>query len=189
MLATGLGSLSSALVAGGAVLAGVLVTSFTQIRVERRKERREHQRAVSRREEELRLAVRLAAFELTSAEHLLREATRSGQYWSGDHQLSTQSWVEQRTTLAGQLPGPADWDCVTEAYQEVDRINRMVSERRRHSARDEVSLGTDDTLTSWRIIMHAIGVLQATSGDWYDVSHSLEIQANLERNYWGVKQQ
>jgi hypothetical protein len=86
------------------------------------------------------------------------------------------------------LPGPADWDRVTEAYQEVDRINRLVSERRRYSADGEASVGDDDTLTSWRIIMYAIGVLQATSDDWYDTAHWLGIQANHERIHWDVKQ-
>jgi hypothetical protein len=175
-------------VGAGAVIGGVIVTSFTQIRVDSAKERREHQRAVSRREEELRLSVRLVAYELGSAEHLLREAASSHAYWSGDHQLSTESWAEHRTTLAAQLSGPADWDRIIEAYQEIDRINSLVSERRRQSVDSDALVEDDDTLTSWRIIMYAIGVLHATVDDWYGTDSWLARQAGLERIHWGVKQ-
>lgn len=105
---------------------------------------------MSRREEDLRLSARLVAYELGGAEELLREAS-SGAYWSSDHQLSTESWAEHRTTLAARLSGSADWNCVIEAYQEIDRINRVVGERRRQRSDGEASVEDDDTLTSRRI--------------------------------------
>ena len=62
MLAIGLGPLASAWVAAGAAIGGVVVTSFTQIWVDSRKERREQQRAVRHGEEDMRLAARLVAY-------------------------------------------------------------------------------------------------------------------------------
>lgn len=188
MLATGLGALDSALVAAGAAIGAVAVSSFTQIWVDSHKERREQQRAVSRREEDLRLSARLVAYELGGTEELLREAASSGAYWSSDHQLSTESWAEHRATLAARLSGPADWNCVIEAYQEIDRINRIVGERHRQSSDGEASVEDDDTLTSWRIIMYAIGVLDATVHDWHDIDSWLARQTSLERIHWDVEQ-
>lgn len=188
MLAIGLGPLASAWVAAGAAIGGVAVTSFTQILVDSRKEGREQQRAVSRSEEEMRLSARLVAYELASAEELLREAASSGKYWSSDQLLLTESWAEHRTTLAARLSGPADWDRVIEAYQEIDRINRIVSERRRQGSDSEASVEDDDTLTSWRIIMYAIGVLDATVHDWYGTDFWLARQTGLERVHCGVEQ-
>ncbi|HEY8311526.1 MAG TPA: hypothetical protein VIG47_13265, partial [Gemmatimonadaceae bacterium] len=166
----------------------VAVSSFTQISVDSRKEKREREREVSRSEEDLRLSVRLVSYELGGAEERLREAASSGAYWSSDHQLSTQSWAEHRTTLAARLSGPADWNCVVEAYQEIDRINRVVGERRRQRYGGEVSVEDDDTLTSWRIIMYAIGVLDATVHDWYGTDSWVAHQAGLERIHWDIEQ-
>jgi hypothetical protein len=176
------------LVAAGAAIGAVAVSSFTQIRVDSRKEKRERQRDVSRGEEDLRLSARLVSYELGGAEELLREAASSGAYWSSDHQLSTRSWAEHRTTLAARLSSPADWNCVIEAYQEIDRINRLIGERRRQRSDGEASVENDDTLTSWRVIMYAIGVLDATVHDWHGTDSWLARQTGLERIHWGVEQ-
>ena len=148
----------TALVGVGGVLVGALVSSRTQIRMDKRKAKREERRDAGRREGQLRLAVRLVVEELSEAEQMIREAAAAAFYWKADRQLPNAAWVKYRAILATHVPGPADWLGITPAFTELDRLNRLVGERRGAMADgDRVPVEPeDDTYVAWYTAQRAI---------------------------------
>ncbi len=118
---------------------------------------------------------------------MIREAVKAGHYWSADRQLSSSLWIEHRVTLARYVPGPADWLGITPAFKELNRLNRLVNERRAQLA-DEASVpveSTDDTYPAWYHIHRGIWGLEATIDMAEDTDTWIETIKRIERAHWG----
>jgi hypothetical protein len=174
-------------VGAAGVLVGVLVTSLTQLWVDSRRAQREQQKEDERRAAERRLAVRLVAEELSEAEQMIAETAKAGHYWRAGHQLPNALWVEHRPALAAHFPGPADWQSITTAFKELNRLNRLVNERRDQlaPAQPVPVQPVDDTRAAWYEIQTAIWVLEATIDMANDVATWLARMKRLEQAHWG----
>ena len=157
-------AVSTSVVGAGGVVVGVLLTSLTQLWVDRRRAKCEEQRDSARDARDLRLAVRLVVEELSEAEQLIREAVKVGHYWPANRVPSDTLWIEHRPVLATYVPGPSDWLEITPAFRELNRLNRLFSERRGQSSDGEnVPVhADDDTFSAWYRIHRAIWGLEAT---------------------------
>lgn len=172
--------------AGGLVVAG-LMAALSRVWVDRRTARRDARRTHERAAAQLRLAVRLVVEELFEAERMIRGAAKTGCYWRVQRELSTAVWKEHAGTLAVQISGPADWQGVTPAFKELDRLNRLVSERRRR-----VGIGIevpveaeDETLAAWHEVQRAIWGLEASIHMAEDIPSWLAQLKRLEQAHWG----
>jgi hypothetical protein len=108
----------------GAVIGGTL-TSGSNLLLERARATRERKSAERQGKSEARRAARLIAEELDSARQLLVRSHHQSEYaWDPvERQLPSQSWTDFRSDFAG---GPVDdeqWQTVSKAYRELDRIN------------------------------------------------------------------
>lgn len=180
-------AVATSVVGAAGVVVGVVLTSLTQLWVESRRARREERREDERKAAELRLAVRLVVEELIEAEQMIREAAKAGHYWSADRQLSSSVWIEHRAILATYVPGPADWLAITPAFKELNRLNRLVNERRAQFP-DEVSVPvepTDDSYAAWHHIHRGIWGLEATIDMAEDVETWLDTIKRMEQAHWG----
>jgi hypothetical protein len=154
--------------------------------MERRRAKREQLREAESRDGELRLAVRLVVDELSEAEQMIREAATAERYWEADRQLPDAMWVKYRTILATYVPGPADWLGITPAFKELNRLNRVVEERRhRIDAGGEVPVEPgDDTYAAWYEVHRAIWGLEATIDMEDDVATWLTTMERLAQAHW-----
>lgn len=165
-----IGPVTTTLIGAAGVVLGSAISTIPGTWIAHRRERRERSDQDRRTFGELRVASRLVVLELDSASRLLLATASTGRFWPTG-ELSTQAWLRHQATLGAGVSSPADWQKVTDAYYEVERLNGLIRERRGsiftvESREKGEPVGVDDdTKSSWLAIEYAIGILQLLVDD------------------------
>lgn len=108
----------------GGTLGGVYLTARQTARLAR------EARVADMRDRGL-VAARLLQEELAWAEARMKQALRTGNYWSQRYELSQESWKTYRTDLALLLESPQDWAHVREGFRSTRTAELQASKRRK----------------------------------------------------------
>jgi hypothetical protein len=156
----GVGALLGALVGGMATFGGVAFGQYGVQRREREKDRR------SRVEAEL-IAARILQGELAWAEARIKQALKTGRYWSARYAPKEDAWLQYREQIAVALDGPDEWSCVRDGFRAMRTVELQAS-RRRKGELGQVNFGEwgkKQLESGLERVERAITTLQAVSKD------------------------
>jgi len=144
---------------------GGLLTSTSNVLIERRRDARDEKRNTERDEREVREAARLVLEELAEIDEALQQAIVSGYTWPADRQLPAFAWREYGAVLAVHLP-PAAWRWIGAAYSSANKANwHVIQLQREDETEDSVEYGHNDWLREpFRTVRQAMEELETAVG-------------------------
>jgi hypothetical protein len=105
----------------GAVVGG-FITAGSNLLIDWKRRRDEHEDERERAQRELRRAVRIVLAELEEIDYAIRDVVRAGIWGPAEKQLPAIAWAEHHVTLADDLEPPV-WSSVHSAYRELNDLN------------------------------------------------------------------
>lgn len=203
----GVGPIATALIGALGAVIGGLLTSGTQVLIERGRSVRQREAEGDLRQIEWRQAARLILEELRSADTFVRQAVGARRYWEPPRHLAAVSWSKYSPHLAAylgdDLADQALWRRVAEAFNQLERLNWLADDRWRLAARfaaehhdsDIKLLGAprpirariwpnDATREAWRAIRAAIRELEENLGLEHPNLHRESTDAEIDKELW-----
>ena len=126
----GLSALAGAVIGG---LGTYLGTVHTQNRLDvRERAKQEEREAVEAREaaSAQMVAARVLQEELSWAEARIKQALKSGRYWSAKYELKQEAWPKRRDQIAVALDDEERWANVRDGFRSIKTLELQASKRR-----------------------------------------------------------